>query len=171
MLIEFLLLRLVHVIGGMLWVGSAVFTTLFLLPAFAASSDGPRHLMAAMQSRRVRLMMPTVATLTILSGLRLLWITSGGFDGAYFSTRSGMTFALSGAAAIIAFLLGMLVGRPAMARAGALERSVASLANDRRPEVERTIQRLRLRARRMPAIAFPLIVLSAFGMAVARYLA
>ena len=37
MIAEILVLRLVHVLGGMFWVGSGLFSTFFLLPALAGA--------------------------------------------------------------------------------------------------------------------------------------
>ena len=101
---ELLLLRLVHILGGIFWVGSGLFTTFFLIPALGRTGPaaaGP--VMGALQQRRLFTVLPTVAVLTILSGIRLLQITSAGFSGAYLATLTGRTFLWSGLAAIAAF--------------------------------------------------------------------
>ena len=70
--------------------------------------------MGNFQKRRMMTVMPIVATLTILSGVRLMWIVSAG-DSHWFVHRPGHTYAVSGALAILAFLIGLVVARPAMA--------------------------------------------------------
>src|SRR5688500_7542928 len=114
---ELLVLRIIHVLGGIFWVGSGLFPSFFLLPAFGLldpAGDGP--VIGALQQRRLFTILPVVAVLTILSGIRLLQIASGGFSPAYIESRTGQTFLWSGVAAIIAFLLSLLVARPAAVR-------------------------------------------------------
>lgn len=38
---EFLLLRAIHVVGGIFWTGSALFTGLFLMPSWRGCSAAP----------------------------------------------------------------------------------------------------------------------------------
>src|SRR5688572_4160460 len=113
---EILILRLVHILGGSFWVGSGLFTTFFLVPALASSGPAAGQVMAALQRRHLFTALPVSALLTILSGLRLMWIGSAGFAPAYFASASGGTLAASRAAAIVAFLLALLVARPAAVR-------------------------------------------------------
>lgn len=166
---ELFLLRLIHILGGMFWVGAGVFSTIFLAPAMKAA--GPAiagAVMSNLQKRRMFTFMPIVATLTILSGARLMWIVSAG-DSQWFTHRIGHTYAISGALAIIAFLTGLFVGRPAMVKAGKLAQSAASdgASKERIAAEMATLQR---RAGLATGIATIMLVISAAGMAIARYL-
>ena len=96
---ELIVLRLVHVLGGVFWAGSAIFSWLFLAPALAGVGPAAGQVMGALQRRGLFTALPVVALLTIGSGLRLMWIGSGGFGAAYFASGPGLTFALAGAAA------------------------------------------------------------------------
>src|SRR5688572_115483 len=102
---ELLVLRLVHIVGGIFWVGSGLFTSLFLLPALARSGPAAGAVMAGLQRRRLFTALPAVAVLTMLSGLRLMWIVSAGFSASWLASATGGTYAASGAAAIVAFVL------------------------------------------------------------------
>jgi uncharacterized membrane protein len=166
---ELLVLRLIHIVGGVFWVGSGVFTTFFLLPALGQSGTVAAQVMMGLQRRRVFIVMPIVALLTILSGIRLMMITSGGFSADYFATASGQTYAWSGLAAVISFLLGLAVSRPAAVRVAHLSQSAASdeFSRERLAAEIRSLQR---RAAMSGTTAVILLVLSAAGMAVARYL-
>src|SRR5687767_4768281 len=111
---ELIVLRIIHILGGIFWLGSGLFTAFFLIPALGRlgpASAGP--VMGALQQRRLFTILPVIAVLTILSGIRLLQIASAGFSAQYFDSRTGQTFLWSGVAAIIAFLLSVLVSRPA----------------------------------------------------------
>ncbi|MEP6495410.1 MAG: hypothetical protein ABJF01_22175 [bacterium] len=168
---ELLVLRLIHVLGGMVWVGAGVFTTFFLAPALATPGINAGQVFAALQKRRLFTALPLVAVLTILSGLRLIWIDSGGLSSRYFASASGMTFGLSGVAAIGAFLLSLIVTRPTAVRAAKLGAAVASAPAAERPQLSADVARLRRMSALAGSAAMALILAGAAGMAVARYLA
>lgn len=170
MFTELLLLRLLHVLGGIAWVGSALFTTVFLLPALAASGASAAPVMAALRARRLLTFLPTVAILTIGSGLRLLWITSAGLSSAYFATPHGLAFGLAGASAFVAFVLGWLFIRPSAARSAQLGQAIARASDQERAPLLRELERARQRNARWSAIALVMLMIGASGMAVARYL-
>jgi uncharacterized membrane protein len=167
---ELIVLRLVHILGGIFWLGSGLFSTLFLVPALGQVGTAAGPLMGALQQRRLFTVMPVVAVLTILSGLRLFQIVSGGFAPAYMSSRTGQTFLWSGIAAILSFLVGILVARPAGVRAGQLAAALANLPEDQRPGRLAEVDRLRRRGGIAGTVAMVLLVGAAAGMAVARYL-
>ena len=171
MLGELILLRLVHVLGGIFWVGSGLFSAIFLAPSLVAAGPAAGKIMAELQRRRMFVVLPTVAVLTILSGLRLMWIASNGFGQSYFASRSGAVYATSGAASIIAFLIALLIARPAAQRGGLLARSLATIAEGaERSAVEADLSRVQRRGALASAAAMWLLLLAAAGMAVGRYL-
>lgn len=167
---EILVLRLVHVLAGTFWVGTTVFTAAFLLPVLSEAGPAAGNIMAGLQRRKLMVWMPIIALLTLLSGLRLLWLVSGGFSPVYFETSRGLTFALSGTFAVLAFLLGLLVGRPAMQRVGTLTQAVASAEGGDRDRLLSEVQALRKVSARTGLWAAVLLVFATAGMAVARYM-
>ena len=169
---EFLVLRVVHILGGIFWVGSGLFTTFYLIPALGRvgpAAAGP--VTGALQQRRLFTVLPIVALLTILSGTRLLHIVSAGFAPAYLSSRSGQTFLWSGIAATAAFLLSLLIARPAAVRAGQLGAALGGTPEDQRAALMREMDGLRRRSGIASVVAMVLLIGAAAGMAVARYLA
>jgi len=168
---ELIVLRLVHILGGIFWLGSGLFTSLFLVPALARLGPaGAGPVMGALQQRRLFTVLPLVAVATSLSGLRLLHIASNGFTPAYFGTSTGRTFLWSGIAAIVAFLFSLIVVRPAMLRANTLGASMATLADAERGTRAAEVERLRRRGASGNVVAILLLVFAGAGMAVARYL-
>lgn len=167
---EFLLLRVLHILGGIFWLGSGLFTSLFLVPALASSGATAGEVMAALQQRRLFTALPLVAVATILTGLRLMWITSAGFSPAYFASASGRTFAAAGAATTVAFLLALLISRPSAMRAGQLGREIAAAPEGSRATLVTEQAALQRRSAVAGAAATTLLVLGAAGMSVARYL-
>ena len=168
---EILILRVIHIVGGIFWLGSGLFTTFFLIPALGRlgpAAAGP--LMGALQQRRLFTILPVVAVLTIVSGTRLLQIVSGGFTPAYIASRTGQTLLWSGVAAVIAFVLSLLVARPAAVRSGQLGASLATLPEAERAARASEAERLRRRSGVASTVAMVLLIGAAVGMAVARYL-
>lgn len=170
---ELLVLRLIHLLGGIFWVGSALFTSLFLFPALAQSGPAAAQVMAGLQQRRLFLALPLVALLTIGSGGRLMWIASGGSSQPYFATANGQTYAWSAVAAIAAFILSVVISRPAAVRIANLAQSLAGTSDAGKSDRDRLEAELRMLQRRATiasAVAAVLLVVAAGGMAVARYL-
>jgi hypothetical protein len=170
-MIEIVLLRLVHILSATVWVGSAVFGSVILMPVLAGLGPAAGPVMAGLRARGMAAFMPTVALLTILSGLRLMWITSGGFSSSYFATTWGATYAASGAAAIVAFGVGMTVSRPLGMRMGALASRLASAPDDAsRVALTAELTAVRRQNTLLTWLLGSLLIASASGMAVARYL-
>lgn len=166
---ELVILRIIHIVGGIFWVGSGLFSAFFLGPALLkAGPAAASQIMGALQQRKLFTWMPAVALLVILSGVRLLTIVSAGNPG-WFSSRSGQTYSISGALAVIAFMVSLAVSRPAMAKAGKLTVAAASDETSRKLIAEE-VKKLQKRSGISGAIAVTLLLLSAVGMAIARYL-
>ncbi len=167
---ELLVLRLVHILSAILWVGSGLFTSFFLVPVLTASPAAMGQVVAGLTRRRLFLVLQIAAALTILSGLRLLAIDSAGFSGSYFATGTGRTFAISGLLAIIAAVLSFGVSRPAMVRAGVIAASIAASSDvAEKARLAPEADRLRRRGAFAATLAVGFGILAASGMAIARY--
>lgn len=167
---ELLTLRLIHILGGIFWAGSLMFTSFFLVPVIRSSPAVAGQVMAGLQKRRLFILLPVVALLTIASGLRLLAIASIGFSSAYFSTPTGRTFATSAVAATLAFLLSVFVSRPGFVRIGRLGASLAGAPDDgSRNRIETEMRGLTRRVAISNGFVVILLLSAAAGMAIARY--
>jgi uncharacterized membrane protein len=168
-MVELIVLRLIHIFGAVLWLGSGMFTLFFLQPAMmkaGPAAAGP--IVANLQRRRLFVILPIVALLTILSGVRLMMIVSAG-SPQWFESPVGRTYSISGALAILSFLTGVFIGRPATVRMGKLSQSPvpAGVSNEARAAEIRSLQR---RATWATQAAMALLILAAAGMAVGRYM-
>lgn len=167
---ELLVLRLAHVLGGIAWVGFAAYNTIFLIPTLAEAGPAAGPVTAGLQKRKLFTALPVLATITIVTGLRLLMITSTGFSAAYFATRPGLAYAAGAVAGIVGFVIAMFLTRPSMLRVGAL----LAMRPGATPEAQRTIDAevaaLRARASWSGQASTAALIASAAAMAVARYL-
>jgi len=167
---EIVALRFLHIVGGILWVGGAVFQMVFIAPALRRAGPDAAPVMAALREGGSFTFLPLVALATILSGVRLMAIMSGGFDARWFNSPSGSMYAWSGLIAIVAFVLGLTTARPLANRLGRLGAELGSTTE----ESARTTLTTRIAtAQRWMAIVGAtltiLLLLAATGMAVARY--
>ena len=169
MQIELIVLRLVHILGAIIWVGAAIYSFIFLLPAIAQSGPAGGQVMMNLQKRKLFTALPIIAILTILSGIRLMQIVSTGFSASYFATGMGRTYAISGLLAIIGFLIGVVISRPGALRLQKLQASAASDPTSKEM-VQAEIRALQSRVAMSGTVATALIVAAAMGMAVARYM-
>jgi uncharacterized membrane protein len=166
---ELIVLRIVHVLCGMIWVGSAVFMGFFLAPALQTMGPAAGQVMGGLQKRKFMIVLPIVAVLTMLTGLRLMMIMSGNFGPGYFQSPMGKTFAGAGVIAILAFVIGIVVNRPTMVKMGTLQQSMASdpVSKD---AINAEIRKLQKRMAVAGTVVTVMLVIAAAGMAIARYM-
>jgi uncharacterized membrane protein len=166
---ELIVLRIVHVLCGMIWVGSAVFMGFFLAPALQNMGPAAGQVMGGLQKRKFMVVLPIVAVLTMLSGLRLMMIMSGNFGPGYFQSPMGRTFTGAGVLAILAFVVGILVNRPTMEKMGTLQQSMASdpVSKD---AITAEIRKLQKRMAVAGAVVTIMLLMAAIGMSIARYM-
>lgn len=167
-----IVLRILHVLTGILWAGTVVFVTVYLFPALRQAGPGAAGpVMAGMARRGMLTALPLLALTTVLSGLGLIWVASNGDIAAYARSSSGQVFTTAGGLAILAFVIGIAVSRPAAMKAGQLSAQLAALSDPaEREELGTRIAALQRRnTLGLNAVAV-LVLLASLGMAIARYL-
>ena len=169
MSLDLLFFRLVHVLGGIFWLGAGVFSAVYLMPSLAAARVKNGPLFAELERRGYFVVLPVMAVLTMLSGVRLLAVTSGGFRAEYLGSAQGLAYAIGGVASVLAFLVAMFVGRPSNQRAGQLQGTLATLPSEHQAVARTEIAALRRRGTVATAVAILALVVSAGLMAIARY--
>ncbi len=163
------LLRAIHVVFGVVWVGALVFIAAFLTPSVRAAGPGGGAVMQQIVLvRRLPLWLMMAMLLTLVSGLTLYWCDSAGFRSAWLASGPGRTFGLGGALAIVAAIFGMAVNVPTARRLGALVASMQS-GGPPPPENLAEIQRLQAKLAWAGTTAAVLVLLATLAMAVARY--
>jgi uncharacterized membrane protein len=164
------LLRLVHVLGGVLWVGTVVFLAGFLLPSVrAAGPAGGPIMQQLVQARRLPLWLMGAAILTVLSGIALYWRDSAGFTSAWLASDQAQIFGLGGVLALSAVVLGMAVNSPAGKQLGELTARLQAAGRAPAPDEVATLQALQRKLARATTVGAVLLVLATAAMAVARY--
>jgi uncharacterized membrane protein len=165
-----LLLRLVHIVGGVFWVGAVFMMVGFIFPTVRETGPtGGRFMQELMQRRRLSVFMNSAAGLTMLSGFIMYGRMIAATDGAWAGTRAGMTFGIGGLATVLAGIIGgAVVGRGA-AQLGKLSQAAQASGGAPSPEHAAEIGRLQARmTKAMRAVAVLLLVAVA-AMAMGRY--
>jgi hypothetical protein len=165
-----LLMRLLHIVLGVFWVGAVIFNAVFLAPSLRDAGPDGAKVIGGLMKRRFLDVLPVVALATILSGLWLYWHASAGFQSVYLHSPTGATFAVGGILAIIGFGIGLAVMRPSMLKAIGLTQAAANATVTERDTMLAQAQALRGRAAGAGRWVAVLLVLTAAAMAIARYL-
>ena len=165
-----ILLRLLHILSGIAWVGTMIFTVFFLFPALAGDTATVGKVMAGLARRRYMQFMPGIALVTILSGSWMIWITSGGHMDMYMQTASGHTFTMAGGLGILGFLLGIFGARPIGLKAMAIGQQMGATTDPaERARLQEQMLGLQKKSGLITLTVTILILLAAAGMAIARY--
>ena|SRR5437870_884414 len=108
----FLSIRALHVLLGATWLGFAVMVSLFLMPAIQETGPDGGKVMMALVRRRLPTFIPSIAGLTVLSGLWLYWHFTSGFDPAISASMGGRVFGAGGVLGLTAAIVaGSVVAR------------------------------------------------------------
>jgi uncharacterized membrane protein len=164
-------LRIVHILAGVFWVGAAFTTILFLQPTAreVGPAAGPFIAHLAGKKRLIDWVL-RAAGLTILAGLLMYWEVSSGLDGDWLTSAQGVTLTIGALCGVAAFTLGLSVVRPTVMATLAIGREVAASGGPPTPEQGAQLQDLQKRGKAVGQVIVPLLIVAVSGMAAARYL-
>ena len=169
--VSLLALRLVHIVCGVFWAGTALFTVLWLEPSVRAAGPAGGQVMQRLVERRYALAMPVTALLTVISGIALFLRLAAGDVRGLLHSSVGASFALGGSAAIISFFIGVLVIGPAgMQSIRAMGEAAQASDEAARQRHLATAGALRDRMAIAARTAASLVTVALVMMSVARYL-
>lgn len=165
-----LLLRLIHILAGIFWVGAIFLIAGFLLPTLRSTGrEGGRFMQHLMQQRRLPLFLAVAMLLTVLSGFTLYARIVSATHGAWASTWPGIAYGVGGLSAILGALVGMTVSGSAAKRMAAIGQRAAGQGGpsaEEQTEIERLQGRMVLGSRLVASF----LAVAAGAMAIGRYL-
>lgn len=164
------ILRLAHIVAGILWAGAAVSYLFFVKPSVQSiGAAGPSFMQHLMERRKYPIFMMVTSLLTILAGGALYWFSSGGLNGSWITTGPGLGFTIGSLAALIAFFLGMVGIGPTYGQIAALGQQIAAAGTSPTPEQVNQMRQLEKRVNVLERVEFVLLVIALVTMATARY--
>jgi hypothetical protein len=166
-----LLLRLVHIVVGVFWVGAVAFIAFFLLPTIqSVGAAGGVVMQQLTQTRRMLGWLTAAGVLTILAGLLLYWHDSAGFGSVqWMRSGPGVTFGLGAVLAIAGTGFHAAVIAPAARELGAIMARAHAAGGPPSASDLTTVQRLQARLAWGARTWAVLLLLAAAAMSVARY--
>lgn len=106
-----IVLRLIHILSGVFWVGGAMISAFFLAPAAAATGEAGQKMMGYMITKgRMSVRITAAAILTVLAGAALYWKDSNGLTSAWTTSATGWGFGIGAVFALIGLYFGIQVG-------------------------------------------------------------
>ena len=165
--ILFISLRLIHILAGTFWVGAAVVTTAFLMPAARAiGPEGGKFVQFVLGKQRMSNYISLSAILTTLAGIALYWMKTGGLQSAWIFTSAGLIITIGAITGIAAAILGGVVTAPTAARMEALSKEMQSAGGPPKPEQLAQLQGLQKRLGQAGLWGTILLVITVVTMAI-----
>lgn len=117
----FAIARVLHIISGIIWAGTAIMFNLTILPALNSTGDAGKQVVGYLMTKtKFRMIMTVAGFITVLAGIYLYGVDSSWFQSAWMRTNTGMGFGLGAFAGILGFVFGAMSGsiNQAMANLG-----------------------------------------------------
>ena len=164
-----LVLRVLHVVTGVFWAGTSFFVVLLLQPfAERSGMEGERFVGRLFTEGNLTRAFAIAGGLTIVFGLGLLAIVSGGFSPGWFASHFGGSITLGAIAAIAAAIVGGITGRSGqrlVAFACSIEAGGAPPSLEQRAQIDA----LRGRLKAFSRASAVLLLIAVLAMSASRY--
>lgn len=161
-----IVLRIIHIVAGIYWVGAALLMNFVVGPSIGATGDAGRQFAGHMMTKTKFSMSMTVSVILVLvAGTWLYWIDSNEFTSAWMRSGAGIVFGVGAVFASIGAVAGFMNGGNNR-KLGALGAQIQGKPN---PEQLAQIQAIQ----KQQAMIIPLntytLLLAVLCMATARY--
>lgn len=164
-----LILRILHISCGVFWAGSVFSFVLFIAKAVKASGPEGGRFMQQLGKTGYPIAVMVAAIITILAGVLLIAKLSSGFQAAWFTTLYAQVLTAGGVLAIIAFIIGFTVNRPAAARINAIGDAIAKAGGPPTAEQIQELSSLRKKLFTGSNIIAVLLAVVVLAMSIFRY--
>jgi hypothetical protein len=161
-----MILRLIHIGSAIFWVGSAFLMAFFVAPTISKTADAGQKFMASLVTQaKVTNAISISAILTVLAGLSLYWVDSGGLTSAWMKSSAGIGFGIGGLAGVASLIFGMIFGK----NISALGSIFATLQGKPTPDQMTQLQAIQKRMATVGPIHTVSQIIAVLCMATARY--
>jgi uncharacterized membrane protein len=168
--VDIMILRLIHILSGIFWLGSVVTMFLFLQPtAQATAPEGQRFMLHLLRNRRFGDIVFVAALLTVGAGAILFWRDSNGLQLSWMSRPPGLGFTIGAVAALVGLLLFAFVGAPASRRLIAVGSRLEAEHRPPSQDEQQTLAQSQRVLRRVGLTVLFLLTIAAAAMSTARY--
>jgi len=152
-------LRIIHIFGGVFWVGVTFFNIGFLQPTVRATgTEGQKTLQYLTQKTRLLTMVYASATLTMLSGVIMYGLRS----------EHGLALTIGGIAGVVAWILVVMVIRGIFNQMRTLGQAIQA-GQPPTPEQAGQMQVLLARLNQAGQVGLVFLTIALLGMSIAGY--
>lgn len=167
---DFIVLRLVHILSGAFWFGAVVTTFVFVQPTvLALGPEGQRVMVHVLRDRRFLDAVLGAALLTGIAGGILFLQDSSGLQPSYVFGASGIGFTVGATAGLLALLAFLFVGYPTTRRVVAIGSRLESEHRSPTDEEQAVLGRSQRVLKPLGVVVLALLGLATAAMATARY--
>ena len=164
-------LRIVHIFGGVAWVGGAALFFFYLEPAInKLGPDAEKFVDEVVNRRRLPVYFMIASTLTVLAGLVLYWRDSNGLQMAWVASPTGIAFTIGGVAALAAWVGGALLIPRSLKRVMSVGAEMKAVGGPPTAELIGAMHAAQERLRFVGLVDLILLGIALLAMAAARYL-
>ena len=161
-------LRIIHIVAGVLWVGGAGLFFFYLEPAInKLGPDAEKFVDEVINRRKAPIYFATTSTLTVVAGV-ILYLRD--FGATIATSPFGLALGLGGLAALIAWLGGNLLIPRTLYQLMAVGAEMKASAGPPAPELVSRMQATQERLRLIGLVDIVLLLFAVAAMASARYL-
>ena len=170
--VSMVLLRIVHIVTGVIWVGALFVVVVFVQPSAATLGPAGAPFMSELRRRRFVDVVFVDAVFTVVAGSILYWHDWHTYPsfGDWIASTFGAALTVGALLAISGLGVAASVTRPTIARLVSLGTQVARSGGVPSPESAATIGALQRRLVVAERVSFSLVLLAVVAMASARYL-
>lgn len=161
-------LRIVHIVGGVFWVGGAALFFFFIEPTInKLGPDAERFVDEFINRRKAPIYFVIASTLSVIAGVILYWRNFGGIET---TSAFGLALGLGGVAALVAWLGGNLLIPQTLGKVSGIVTEMKAVGGPPSDELVGRLHEAQQRLRLIGLIDIVLLTTAVIAMASARYL-
>lgn len=165
-----IVLRLLHIISGILWAGGAALFFFYVEPTInKLGPDAEKFVDEVINRRKAPIYFAAMSTLAVLGGVLMYWRDSAGLSNDWMTSATGLVFGFGGLCAIAAWLGGNLFITPAVKAVAAIGGEMKAAGGPPSAELIGRMHAAQERLRRIGLVDLVLIFAAMAAMASARY--
>ena len=166
-----IVLRIIHILSGVLWVGGATLFFLYIEPTInKLGPDAERFVDEVVNRRKLPIYFVTLSTFSVLGGAVLYWRDSSGLDFTWITSATGLAFTVGGIVALAAWLGGNLLIPKTLGQLMAVGAQMKASDGPPGPELVGRLHAVQEKLHTIGMVDTVLLGVAVVAMASARYL-
>ncbi|MEX0789050.1 MAG: hypothetical protein WD906_03175 [Anaerolineales bacterium] len=166
-----IVLRILHILGGVFWAGTAFLLVTAIEPTIRdLGAEGGKFMQRLADKGKISARTSAAAGITIVTGLWMYWRVSGDFSAAWMVSGRGLALTIGGVFALVAFGVGYGVTGRASIKMADLGKLMQASGKPPTPEQLAQVKGLQERISAGGRATAILLAITIVGMSSAQYL-